>query len=124
MKANNWLHSLSHSKTQGQALNRTLQKKKKKGRCGLSAYLPRHQILLTLNDEQKAGAIDTFFVTIKEELEITPAKVQVLEYRQEKAVFLDDNGTRSIVEASRPKHSLGKAICNTQLLAYIIVGKY
>jgi hypothetical protein len=48
--------------------------------------------LLRLSDEQKQGAIDTFFVTVKEELDITPAKVQVLQYQQEKAVFLDEQG--------------------------------
>ncbi|MCP3704013.1 MAG: transposase [Alteromonas sp.] len=99
-------------------------KKKKKGRQGLSPDLPRQQILLTLSDEEKADAIDTFFVTVKEELDITPAKVQVLEYRQEKAVLLDEAGERRIVEAVRPAHPLGKAICSTQLLAYIIVAKY
>ena len=99
-------------------------KKKKKGREGLSPDLPRQQILLTLSEEEKDGAIETFFVTVKEELDITPAKVQVLEYRQEKAVFLDEAGKRSLVEATRTKHPLGKAICSTQLLAYIIVAKY
>ena len=82
-------------------------KKKKKGRSGLSPDLPRKKVLLRLSDEQKQGAIDTFFVTIKEELDITPAKVQVLQYQQEKAVFLDEQGTRTLVEADRPKHPLG-----------------
>jgi len=78
--------------------------KKKKGRSGLSPDLPRKKILLRLSDKQKQGAIDTFFVTVKEELDITPAKVQVLQYQQEKAVFLDEQGTRTLVEADRPKH--------------------
>ena len=99
-------------------------KKKKKGRSGLSPDLPRKKVLLRLSDEQKQGAIDTFFVTIKEELDITPAKVQVLQYQQEKAVFLDEQGTRTLVEADRPKHPLGKAIASTALLAYLIIGKY
>jgi hypothetical protein len=79
-------------------------KKKKKGRSRLSHDLPRKKILLRLSDKQKQGAIDTFFVTVKEELDITPAKVQVLQYQQEKAVFLDEQGTRTLVEADRPKH--------------------
>ncbi len=99
-------------------------KKKKKGRTGLSPDLPRKKILLCLSDEQKHGAIDTFFVTVKEELDITPAKVQVLQYQQEKAVFLDARGSRTLIEADRPKHPLGKAIASTALLAYLITGKY
>ena len=99
-------------------------KKKKKGRTGLSPDLPRKKILLRLSDEQKRGAIDTFFVTVKEELDITPAKVQVLQYQQEKAVFLDEQGTRTLIEADRPKHPLGKAIASTALLAYVIIAKY
>ena len=61
----------------------------RRGQKGLSATLPRETIYLRLSEEQKAGAIDTFFVKVKEELDITPAKVQVLEYLQEKAVFLE-----------------------------------
>jgi len=99
-------------------------KKKKKGRSGLSPDLPRKKVLLCLSDEQKQGAIDTFFVTIKEELDITPAKVQVLQYQQEKAVFVDEQGKRTLVEAPRPKHPLGKAIASVALLAYLIVAKY
>ena len=98
--------------------------KKKKGRTGLSPDLPRKKILLCLSDEQKEGAIDTFFVTVKEELDIIPAKVQVLQYQQEKAVFLDEQGTRTLIEADRSKHPLGKAIASTALLAYVIVAKY
>jgi transposase/uncharacterized coiled-coil protein SlyX len=98
--------------------------KKKQGRSGLSPDLPRKKIWLRLTDEQKRGAIDTFFVTVKEELDITPAKVQVLQYQQEKAVFLDEQGTRTLIEADRPKHPLGKAIASPALLAYLIIGKY
>jgi len=99
-------------------------KKKKKGRTGLSPDLPQEKILLRLSDEQKQGAIDTFFVTVKEKLDITPAKIQVLQYQQEKAVFLDEQGTRTLIEADRPKHPLGKAIASTALLAYLITAKY
>jgi len=90
----------------------------------LSDQLPRKQIFIYLSDEEKEGAIDIFFVSVKEELDIIPAKVQVLEYMQEKAVFVDDQGKRTIVEAKRDKHPLGKAIASTSLLAYLIVAKY
>jgi len=60
---------------------------KKRGRKGLSKNLPRHQHYINLSDEEKAGAIDTFYVVVKEELDIEPAKARVIEYLQEKAVF-------------------------------------
>ncbi|WP_421692430.1 hypothetical protein [Vibrio metschnikovii] len=60
--------------------------RKSRGRKPLSSDLPREQIFLYLTDEQKAGAKSTFFAKVKEELDIVPAKVRVLEYMQEKAV--------------------------------------
>jgi transposase len=98
-------------------------KKRRGGRKGLSADLPRQTIYLHLSDEEKAGAIETFFVKVKEELDITPAKVQVLEYLQEKAVFVEA-GSRRIVAAERPRHPLGKAVVSVAFLAYLIVAKY
>ena len=97
--------------------------KRRRGRQGLSPDLPRQPIYLYLSDAQKAGAHETFFVKVKEELDITPAKVQVLEYFQEKAVFVEA-GTRRLVEAERPAHPLGKAVVSVAFLAYLIVAKY
>lgn len=99
------------------------KEKRRRGRKGLSADLPRQTIYLRLSDEEKAGATDTFFVKVKEELDITPAKVQVLEYLQEKAVFVE-SGKRRVVEAERPRHPLGKASVSIAFLAYLIVAKY
>lgn len=99
------------------------KKKRRGGRKGLSADLPRQTIYLRLSDEEKAGAIETFVVKVKEELDIRPAKVQVLEYLQEKAVFVEA-GTRRLVEAERPRHPLGKAVVSVAFLAYLIVAKY
>lgn len=99
-------------------------KKKRGGRKGLSASLPRTQIHHYLSDEQKAGAIDTFFEKTKEELDIIPAKVQVIEHMQEKAVFADENGNRTLVTADKAPHPLGKAIASVSLLVYIIISKY
>jgi hypothetical protein len=65
------------------------QKKKKPGRKPFADSLPREQVRIYLSDEEKAGAIDTFFTKVKEELDIIPAKVRVLEYMQEKAVFVE-----------------------------------
>ena len=49
--------------------------------------------------------------------------MQVLEYWQEKAVFVEQ-GERRVVEAERPRHPLGKAVVSVCLLAYLIVAKY
>lgn len=97
--------------------------KKRRGRKGLSPDLPRQPVYLYLSDQEKAGASETFFVKVKEELDITPAKVQVLEYLQEKAVFVE-SGTRRLVEARRPRHPLGQAAVSIAFLAYLIVAKY
>ncbi len=98
-------------------------KKSKAGRKGLSDKLPREQIYLNLTEEEKEGAVNTFYSKIKEELDITPAKVRVLEYLQEKAVFTQE-GKQTIIAAAQPVHPLGKSIASVNLLAYIIVAKY
>lgn len=78
---------------------------KPRGRKPLSSDLPREQIFLYLTDEEKTGAKSTFFAKVKEELDIVPAKVRVLEYMQEKAVFEDKDGQK-VVTAEQPKHPL------------------
>jgi transposase len=98
-------------------------KKSKAGRKGLSDKLPREQVYLNLTEEEKEGSINTFYSKIKEELDIIPAKVRVLEYLQEKAVFEHD-GKQIIKAAIQPAHPLGKTIASVSLLAYIIVAKY
>ena len=109
----------------------TTEPKKKTGNGGrkpLSPKIPREQVHITLSDEAKEGAIDTFFSVVKEELDIVPAKVRVIEYLQEKAVFSttdQDNITkRKIIAAPLPKHPLQGVIGSVGLLAYIIVAKY
>ena len=99
------------------------RKQRRRGRKGFSKSIPRQPIYLHLSDSEKAGALDTFFVKVKEELDITPAKVCVLEFWQEKAVFVDQ-GQRRLVQAQRPHHPLGKATVSVNLLAYLIVAKY
>ena len=95
----------------------------KKRQRGFSDDLPRVQIHLTLSDEEKVGAIKTFFTKVKEELEFIPAQVKVLEYWQEKAVFRYDDG-EMIIAAQRSAHPLGKCFASTSLLAHIITSKY
>ncbi len=61
---------------------------------------------------------------MKKELDIIPAKAQVIEYWQEKAVFGEEIGENQIVSTARPQHPLGKSIASVGLLAYILVSKY
>ena len=100
----------------------------KKGRKPLSPHLPRDQVHLTLTEEEKAGALDTFFTKVKEELDIVPAKVRVIEYLQEKAVFAEQDEyqqeKRVIKKAELPKHPIPKSAVSVTMLAYIIVAKY
>ena len=100
------------------------KKKPRKKREGFSPDLPRVRVELTLTDEEKAGAVNTFFSKIKEELDIIPARGQVIEYWQEKAVFGEEIGKNRMISAERPPHPLGKSVASTGLLAHILVSKY
>ena len=108
--------------------NKDADEKKKKKRSnrkkGLNPAIPREQHHVYLSDEQREGAVSTFFESVKEELDITPAKVRVIEYMVEKAVYVDDQGKRKIVAAEREPHPLGKCIASVGLLAYIIIAKF
>lgn len=73
--------------------------KNKTGRKPFSDKLPREQVFAYLSEKDKAGAIDTFFVKVREELDIIPAQVRVLEYMQEKAVCKDEQDKRIIKAA-------------------------
>jgi len=103
------------------------EKKNKPGRKPFSDKIPREQIFLHLSDEEKQGAIDTFFTKVKEELDIIPAKVRVLEYMQEKAVFvesIESENKRQIKSAQLPKHPIGKAMGSISLMCFVLIAKY
>ena len=102
------------------------KKKQKTGRKPFSADLPRKAIYLKLTEEEKEGAIDTFFTKVKEELDIIPAQVQVIEYFQEKAIFAETThgDSRQIKAALLPKHPFPKAMGSIRLMAHIIIAKY
>jgi transposase len=55
-------------------LPETDKPKGQKGRKPLSDKLPRHQVFAYLTEEEKVDAIDTFFVKVREELDIIPEK--------------------------------------------------
>jgi transposase len=100
------------------------KKKKKTGRKPFADSLPRKQVYAYLSEAEKAGAIDTFFVKVREELDIVPAKVQVLEYMQEKAVFPDEGDGRTFKQAEVTKHPLPKAMGSVNLITHVIISKY
>lgn len=99
---------------------------RKRRQRGFSEDLVRERIELRLSDEEKAGAVKTFFTKVKEEIEYVPAQLKVLEYWQEKAVFKPDEvtGQEQVITAVRPVHPLGKCFATVALLAYVITSKY
>ena len=99
-------------------------KKSKRGRKPFNEKLPREQVFAYLSEAEKVGAIDTFFIKTREELDIVPAKVRVLEYMQEKAVFNTAEGGREFKVAEVTKHLLPKAMGSVNLITYVIVSKY
>ena len=80
-----------------------------------------------MTEEEKEGAIDTFFTKVKEELDIIPAKVRVLEYMQEKAVFVEQiegEKQRQVKAAQMPKHPIARAMGSISLMCFVIIAKY
>lgn len=98
--------------------------KSKKRQRQFSSDLPRVRVEHRLTEDEKQGAIKTFFTKVKEELDYIPARLQVIEHWQEKAVFETDEGDECIVAAQRPVHPLGKCFASVALLAYVLVSKY
>jgi transposase len=99
-------------------------KKAKTGRKPFDKKIPRHQVFSYLSDAEKEGALETFFVKVREELDIIPAKVQILEYMQEKVVFKGIKGNRTLKIAEVTKHPVPKAMGSVNLMTYIVISKY
>lgn len=97
-------------------------RKKKPG--DIAPDLPRVQKYLPLSDAEREGAIETFFVKVKEELDIVPARMQIIEVMQERAVYRDEDGERTLRSAQRPPHPIGKSLASINLLAWLVVAKY
>jgi transposase len=98
--------------------------KAKTGRKPFNKSIPRHQIFAYLSDGDKEGALETFFVKTREELDIIPSKVQILEYMQEKVVFADAEGNRTLKIVEVTKHPVAKAMGCVNLMTYIVIAKY
>jgi transposase len=116
--------ALGDVEDQLQELDNPARQRPRKKREGFSDKLPRIRIDLPLSEEEKAGASQTFFAKVKEELDIIRPQARVIEYWQEKAVFDEPDGSQRIEAASRPAHPLGKCIASVQLLTYLLVAKY
>lgn len=67
-----------------------------KPRKRLSKDLPRIQKFIYLSHEEREGAIETFFVKVKEELDIIPAKAQVIEIQWDHLVRYCEHGQINI----------------------------
>jgi len=101
--------------------------KKKPGRKPFSDKLPREQVFIYLSDAEKQGSVDTFFTKVKEELDIIPAKVRVLEYMQEKAIFVESvegENKRKVKSALMPKHPISRAMGSVSLMCFVLIAKY
>jgi transposase len=105
-------------------LPNTSEPKARTDRKPFAKNLPHTQVFAYLSDTKKEGAMNTFFVKVREELDIIPAKVQVLEYMQEEAVFKDEQGTSTMKAAEVIKHSVPEAMSSINLMTYIIIAKY
>jgi len=101
------------------SLSDKTEPKKKTGRKEFSKNIPRVPVFLDLTDAEKEGATKVFYTKVKEELDIIPAKVQILEYFQQKATFntADDKKTFSLKTACLPKHPFPKAMGSINLMA-------
>jgi hypothetical protein len=75
---------LREAEQEERPLNKGNNSNLKTSRKPFAKSFPSHQVFAYLSDEDKQGAINTFFVKIREELDIIPAKVHILEYMQEK----------------------------------------
>lgn len=73
----------------------------RKGWKPLSPSIPRYQEYIELSEEEKQGAMDTFFTKVREKLDIIPAKVWVKEILQEKAVFIEQDKVQQDKKVSK-----------------------
>ena len=102
--------------------------KKKAGRTPFAKNLPRVQVFVYLSDEEKTGAINTFFVKVHEALDIYSnqstntqilkySNTQILKYIQERATFKDVQGNSTIKMASVTKNPIPKAMGSVNLMS-------
>ncbi len=98
--------------------------KKRPGRKQIAKDLPRVRVDVVLTDGEKIGAARTFFSLAREEIDIIPAQVRVLQYWQEKAVFTDDDGNQTVKSAALPPHLLPKSRISPGFIAHVAAAKF
>ncbi len=101
-------------------------KRKKAGRKGLSKDLPRIQCIHDLSDEEKICGCGHQMVKIGEEiseqLDIIPAKTQVIQHIKLKYACKPCQG--NVKQAKAPKHPIPQSVASPGLLAHIAVSKF
>jgi transposase len=97
--------------------------RRRKRRQRFNPEIPRVRQDILLSDAQRKDAVETFFTKVKEELDIVPAEVRVIEYYQEQAVYHDADGERTVVSAPRTPHPIGKCAVSVELLTWIVISK-
>lgn len=107
------------------------RKKPKSKREDLYANLPVREIRIPLSDEQKrceycnAEMVTMGYTPVREELRITPAKVERIRYLQEVAICPEckKDGDGTIVKAVPPKALLPHSPASASTVAYVMFEK-
>ena len=108
------------------------KKKKRSGRKSLPANLPRERREHDLSEDEKQCPIHNVALArigekIREELEIIPAKVKVIEhvtFSYKCTCCSIDNETTKIITSNREPSPIPKSFASPSLLAYIATAKY
>lgn len=106
--------------TEDISYTRTKTKKKvQPNRSPLPADLPREVIVI--EPEQDTAGMKLIGHEITEQLEMTPAKFYVKQYKRAKYAKPEGNG---VIIGALPEFSLPKSIAGSSVLAHLLVGKY
>ena len=119
----------SHSVEEG---SKAPEKKKRSGRKPLPANLPRERREHDLSDEEKQCPIHNVALArigekIREELEIIPAKVKVIEhvtFSYKCTCCSTNDETTKIITSNKEPSPIPKSFASPSLLAYIATAKY
>jgi len=101
-------------------------KRKKRGRKGLSEDLPRIQKIHDLTEEEKVCScgheLTKIGEEISEQLDIIPAKIQVIQHIKYKYACKPCQG--NVRAAKAPKQPIPKSVASPGLLAHVTVSKF
>ena len=101
--------------------------RKKKGRVALPKDLPRVDVIHDISEDEKTCQHDGHALTkigeeVSEQLEIIPAKIQVLRHVRYK--YACKHCEQGVTTAKLPKQPIPKSIASPALLASVAVSKY